>query len=29
VRLPSGRLIAATVMQQLAHVDPDGERMRV
>ena len=29
VRLPSGQLIAATVMQQLAHVDPDGERMRV
>jgi sarcosine oxidase subunit alpha len=29
VRLPSGRLIAATVMPQLAHVDPDGERMRV
>jgi sarcosine oxidase, subunit alpha len=29
VRLPGGRLIAATVMQQLAHVDPDGERMRV
>ncbi|HEY6296474.1 MAG TPA: 2Fe-2S iron-sulfur cluster-binding protein [Streptosporangiaceae bacterium] len=29
VRLPSGRLIAATVMPQLAHMDPDGERMRV
>ena len=29
VRLPSGRLIAATVMPQLAHVDPAGERMRV
>ncbi len=29
VRLPSGRLVAATVMPQLAHVDPDGERMRV
>jgi sarcosine oxidase, subunit alpha len=29
VRLPSGRLIAATVMPQLAHVDPDGGRMRV
>ena len=29
VRLPSGRLIAATVMPQLAHVDPEGERMRV
>jgi len=29
VRLPSGQLIAATVMPQLAHVDPDGERMRV
>ena len=29
VRLPDGRLIAATVMPQLAHVDPDGERMRV
>jgi sarcosine oxidase subunit alpha len=29
VRLPSGRLIAATVMPQLAHVDPEGGRMRV
>jgi sarcosine oxidase, subunit alpha len=29
VQLPDGRLIAATVMPQLAHVDPDGERMRV
>jgi sarcosine oxidase subunit alpha len=29
VRLPSGRVITATVMPQLAHVDPDGERMRV
>ena len=29
VRLPSGRRIAATVMPQLAHVDPEGERMRV
>jgi sarcosine oxidase subunit alpha len=29
VRLPSGRLIAARVMPQLAHVDPDGGRMRV
>ena len=29
VRLPSGRLLAATVMPQLAHVDPEGERMRV
>jgi sarcosine oxidase subunit alpha len=29
VRLPSGRLITATVMPQLAHVDPGGERMRV
>ncbi len=29
VRLPSGRLVTATVMPQLAHVDPDGERMRV
>jgi sarcosine oxidase subunit alpha len=29
VRLPDGRLIAATVMPQLAHVDPDGGRMRV
>jgi sarcosine oxidase subunit alpha len=29
VRLPDGRLIAATVMPQHAHVDPDGGRMRV
>jgi sarcosine oxidase subunit alpha len=29
VRLPSGRLIAATVMPQHAHVDPEGGRMRV
>src|SRR5215831_11885731 len=29
VRLPDGRLIAATVMPQLAHVDPEGGRMRV
>ena len=29
VRLPSGRLIAAQVMPQHAHVDPDGGRMRV
>jgi sarcosine oxidase, subunit alpha len=29
VRLPSGRLIAARVMPHLAHVDPDGGRMRV
>jgi sarcosine oxidase subunit alpha len=29
VRLPSGRLIAAKVMPQHAHVDPDGGRMRV
>ncbi len=29
VRLPDGRLIAATVMQHHAHVDPDGGRMRV
>jgi sarcosine oxidase, subunit alpha len=29
VRLPSGRLIAATVMPHHAHVDPDGGRMRV
>jgi sarcosine oxidase, subunit alpha len=29
VRLPNGRLIAATVMPQLAHVDPEGGRMRV
>jgi sarcosine oxidase, subunit alpha len=29
VRLPSGRLIRAQVTQRLAHVDPDGERLRV
>jgi sarcosine oxidase subunit alpha len=29
VRLPSGRLIGARVMPQLAHVDQDGGRMRV
>jgi sarcosine oxidase subunit alpha len=29
VRLPSGRLVGARVMPQLAHVDPDGGRMRV
>jgi sarcosine oxidase, subunit alpha len=29
VRLPSGRLIGARVMPELAHVDPDGGRMRV
>jgi sarcosine oxidase subunit alpha len=29
VRLPGGRLIGARVMPQLAHVDPDGGRMRV
>ena len=29
VRLPSGRMITATVMPHLAHVDPDGGRMRV
>ncbi len=29
VRLPSGRLIGARVMPHLAHVDPDGGRMRV
>jgi sarcosine oxidase subunit alpha len=29
VRLPAGRLIEALVMPQLAHVDPDGGRMRV
>lgn len=29
VRLPSGRLIEARVMPQLAHVDPEGGRMRV
>jgi sarcosine oxidase subunit alpha len=29
VRLPSGRLIQARVTEHLAHVDPDGGRMRV
>jgi sarcosine oxidase subunit alpha len=29
VRLPDGRSIAARVMPQHAHVDPDGGRMRV
>jgi sarcosine oxidase subunit alpha len=29
VRLPSGHLIGALVMPHLAHVDPDGGRMRV
>jgi sarcosine oxidase, subunit alpha len=29
VRLPGGRLIEARVMPQLAHVDPEGGRMRV
>jgi sarcosine oxidase, subunit alpha len=29
VRLPSGRLITALVTPHLAHVDPDGGRMRV
>jgi len=29
VLLPSGRLIQARVMEHLAHVDPDGGRMRV
>ncbi|MDA8320506.1 MAG: 2Fe-2S iron-sulfur cluster-binding protein [Actinomycetota bacterium] len=29
VRLPSGRLISARVTEHLAHVDPEGERMRV
>jgi hypothetical protein len=28
VRLPGGRLIAATIMPQLAHVDPGGRQMR-
>jgi hypothetical protein len=28
VRLPDGRRIEALVMPQLAHVDPDGGRMR-
>jgi sarcosine oxidase, subunit alpha len=27
-RLPGGRLIAATIMPQLTHLDPDGKRMR-
>jgi len=29
VRLPGGRLIGARVTEQLAHVDPEGSRMRV
>ena len=29
VRLPGGRLIGARVMEHLAHVDPEGSRMRV
>jgi sarcosine oxidase subunit alpha len=29
VRLPGGRLIAARVTEHLAHVDPEGSRMRV
>jgi sarcosine oxidase subunit alpha len=29
VRLPSGRLIEARIMPHLAHVDPEGGRMRV
>lgn len=29
VRLPDGQTIRARVMQQLAHVDPEGERQRV
>jgi len=28
VRLPDGRSVPAAVMPQLAHVDPDGERLR-
>jgi sarcosine oxidase subunit alpha len=28
LRLPSGKLIGATVTPQLAHFDPDGRRMR-
>ena len=29
VRLPGGALIAARVTEHLAHVDPEGSRMRV
>jgi sarcosine oxidase subunit alpha len=29
VRLPGGRLVTARVCEQLAHVDPEGSRMRV
>jgi sarcosine oxidase subunit alpha len=29
VRLPDGRLITARVSEHLAHVDPEGSRMRV
>jgi hypothetical protein len=29
VRLPGGRLIGARVTEHLAHVDPEGSRMRV
>jgi sarcosine oxidase, subunit alpha len=29
IRLPGGRLIGARVMEHLAHVDPEGSRMRV
>ena len=29
VRLPGGRLIPARVTEHLAHVDPEGSRMRV
>jgi sarcosine oxidase subunit alpha len=29
VRLPGGRLVGARVMEHLAHVDPEGSRMRV
>jgi sarcosine oxidase subunit alpha len=29
IRLPAGRLVTARVTEHLAHVDPEGERMRV
>jgi sarcosine oxidase subunit alpha len=29
VRLPGGRLTGARVTEHLAHVDPEGSRMRV
>ena len=29
VRLPGGRLVTARVCEHLAHVDPEGSRMRV